>query len=241
MSLPFDLVAAILAFGITALGAMVQAAVGFGLALIAAPVLLLLYGPFVPGPLMAASTVLTLLVAHRERADMDFSGIAWAMGGRVFGTVLAAVFLALASAALFDLVFGSLVLFAVTLSALGLHVQPGRRSAAAAGALSGLMGTISSIGGPPMALLYQRAGAARLRGTLAGFFLLGTGMSVAALAVVGRFGREEVGLSLFLAPAMAVGFAVAGPLRDRLTEGMIRPLVLGLSSVSGVLVLWHAW
>lgn len=240
MSLPFGAIEALVALAVVVLGAAVQAGVGFGLALIAAPVLLLLHGPLVPGPLMAASLVLTLLVAHRDRASMDLSGIAWALTGRVVGTAGAAVFLALASAALFDLVFGALVLLAVALSLLGLHVPPGRASAAGAGALSGLMGTISSIGGPPMALLYQREGASRLRGTLAGFFVLGAFLSLGALVAVGRFGRVELELAAFLAPAMAIGFAVAEPLRRRLTESMIRPLVLGLSSLSGGVVLWKA-
>jgi hypothetical protein len=150
-----------------AVGATVQAAAGFGLALIAAPILVLLEPAFVPGPLTAASLVLTVLVAARDHAAMDLHGIGWAMVGRVFGTAAAAGFLALATPRVFDLVFGLLVLAGVGLSLAGFHAPPARGSAIVAGGLSGLMGTISAIGGPPMALLYQRSGAARLRGTLA--------------------------------------------------------------------------
>jgi uncharacterized membrane protein YfcA len=223
-----------------AVGATVQAAAGFGLALIAAPILVLLEPAFVPGPLTAASLVLTVLVAARDHAAMDLHGIGWAMVGRVFGTAAAAGFLALATPRVFDLVFGLLVLAGVGLSLAGFHAPPARGSAIVAGGLSGLMGTISAIGGPPMALLYQRSGAARLRGTLAGFFLLGSSLSLVALAFVGRFGAEEWRLSLWLTTPMVVGFVAAAPLRRWMDASRVRPLVLGLSSVSAVAVLWRA-
>ncbi len=221
-------------------GATVQAAAGFGLVLIAAPVLVLLEPDFVPGPLIAASLVLTVLVAVRDHAAMDLHGIGWALFGRVFGTLAAAAFLAVATPRLFDVAFGLLVLLGVGLSLAGLHVVPGRGSAIVAGGLSGLMGTISSIGGPPMALLYQHSEASRLRGTLAGFFVLGTGLSLGALAWVGRFGPYEWELSLWLAAPMAVGFAAAEPLRRHMDTSRVRPLVLGLSFASAVAVLWRA-
>ncbi len=222
------------------LGATVQAAAGFGLALIAAPVLVLLEPAFVPGPLTAASLVLTVLVAARDHAAMDLHGIGWAMVGRVFGTLGATVFLALASPRVFDLVFGVLVLVGVALSMAGVHVAPGRGSAAIAGGMSGLMGTISSIGGPPMALLYQRAGAERLRGTLAGFFLLGSSLSLVALAAIGRMGLREWWLALWICAPMVLGFIAAAPLRRRMDARRVRPLVLGLSFVAAVAVLWRA-
>jgi uncharacterized membrane protein YfcA len=234
---PLQLAIALLACTV---GAAVQAAAGFGLALIAAPILVLLEPAFVPGPLTAASLALTVLVAARDHAAMDLHGIGWALVGRVFGTAAAAVFLSLATPRVFDLAFGLLVFLGVGLSLAGFHVAPARGSAIVAGGLSGLMGTISAIGGPPMALLYQRAGAERLRGTLAGFFVLGTGLSLGALAYVGRFGPAEWQLSLWLTAPMVVGFIAAAPLRSRMDANRVRPLVLGLSFVSAVAVLWRA-
>jgi uncharacterized membrane protein YfcA len=163
------------------------------------------------------------------------------MAGRVVGISGAAWFLVIASREAFDLAFGVLVLFGVVLSLLGLQVRPTRTGATIAGALSGLMGTISSIGGPPMALLYQDSGVARLRGTLSGFFVVGTTLSIVVLAAIGRYGRDEVVLSLLLTPPVIVGFYSAAPLRRLVNEGSIRPLVLGLSSCSAIVVLWRVW
>ena len=55
------------------------------------------------------------------------------------------------------LLFGGLILLGVCLSLSGLRLPPIRGVLVGAGALSGVMGTVASIGGPPMALLYQDA------------------------------------------------------------------------------------
>lgn len=239
-ALPFSLPEAILILAVTTAGAAIQSVAGFGMAMLSAPILLLIYPGLIPGPLMGASLVLTGLVLHRDRAHVDLRGVSLALIGRVLGIVGAAAFLVVASQRMFDIVFAAFVLLAVFLSAAGLDVRPDRAATILAGTLSGLMGTISSIGGPPMALLYQRSAGARLRGTLGGYFSVGTSLSVAALAVVGRFGGPEMLLTVFLVPAMILGFAVASPARHLLPEGAVRPLVLVLSALSGTVVLARA-
>jgi uncharacterized membrane protein YfcA len=237
LSFPLTLVEAIAVIGIALAAAVVQSVAGFGLALVAAPLLLLIHGSFVPGPMMAGGLVLTCLILFRDHQHIDVSGLTYSLIGRMIGTIAAAAFLLVASDALFDMTFAVLVMIAVILSAAGLRPRPNRKNAVIAGTVSGLMGTISSIGGPPIALLFQNAGASRLRGTLAGFFLVGSVVSLVVLALVGRFGSEEVALSLFLAPPMALGFWLGGPLRSRMSDKAVRPLVLGLSFISAVVVL----
>ena len=51
---------------------------------------------------------------------------------------------------------------------------------------------------------------------------------------------EEAWLALLLCPAMAGGFFLAGPLRRRVSDRAIRPLVLGLSLAAAALVLWRS-
>ena len=47
------------------------------------------------------------------------------------------------------------------------------------------MGTASSIGGAPVALVYQHAGGPRTRATLASIFVFGTVISIGTLAIAG--------------------------------------------------------
>ena len=151
-----------------AFGATVQGAVGFGMALVAAPMLVLIRPELVPGPLLINGLALTLLVARRERDSIDLSGVKWALVGRVPGVALGALALTAVSADAMSLLVGLAVLAGVALGFARVKLSPDPRVLLGAGLLSGVFGTIASIGGPPLALVYQHEPGPRLRGTLAG-------------------------------------------------------------------------
>jgi uncharacterized membrane protein YfcA len=176
-------------------------------------------------------------MAYRERQAMDVSGLKWGILGRLPGTFVAVVVLTNAPQKEMTLTLGALVLFAVALSASGLPVSPTMWTLLSAGALSGFMGTTASIGGPPIALLYQNAPGARLRSTLSGYFALGTTISLLALAAVGRFGRYEFWSALVLLPGVLIGFVLSARTRQLLDRGHTRAAVLTVSAVSGAIVI----
>lgn len=221
-------------------GAALQGSVGFGLGLFSVPLLLLFAPELVPGPLLAASIVLTMLLAHGERGAIAWNDLGWALAGRIPGIVAAAALLAVISQNSIGLWSGILVLLAVGLSASGLHVPLNRRSLVAAGVLSGLLGTAVSIGGPPIALLYQREPGPRLRGTLSAFFLIGVALSLVGLAAADRFGIVELRLAAYLVPGIVVGFFVSRRAAGFLDRGYTRPAILIISALSSLVVLLRA-
>lgn len=239
--LPISLVEAAAALAIVTIGAMVQSSVGFGFGLVAAPVLLLIDPAFIPAPMLTAGLSLTILVAGRERRSIDFLGLKYALAGRLLGTIPAALVITILSKVLFDAVFAGMVIIAVVLSAIGLSVTPRRSTTFTAGALSGFMATISSIGGPPVALLYQNAEGPRFRATLSGFFFVGVVLSLVALAFVGKFGVEEFLLGLLLVPGIVLGFFLSGYVVKWVDRRGVRPAVLGISFFSAVAVLWRTF
>lgn len=220
-----------------AVGACLQGSIGFGMGLVAAPVLALLDPGFVPGPLLANALVLTTLLTLRERRSVDAGHVKWALSGSVLGSAVAAGVLTVVSARGFSILFGALVLFAVLLSALGLSVDTTRRNVCCAGLLGGFMGATSAIGGPPVALVFQRLPSAVLRGTLSAYFALSTVAALAALAVVGRFGAAEVGRAAALLPGLLIGFAASTYTAHLLDGRATRPVVLVLSGIAGAAVL----
>jgi uncharacterized membrane protein YfcA len=226
---------------IVAAGAALQGAVGFGLGLFSVPLLLLFAPALVPGPILASSIVLTALLAHHDRGGIVWRDLGWALAGRVPGIAAAAALLATVSQASLGLWSGVLVLVAVALSASGLHVSPAPRSLVTAGALSGLLGTAVSIGGPPIALLYQREPGPRLRGTLAAFFLIGVTLSLVGLGIAGRFGLLQLRLAAYLVPGILVGFLVSRPAARVLDGGYTRPAILAISAASSLVVILRAW
>jgi hypothetical protein len=231
---------ALLAVAIVAAAAAVQASIGFGLAIVAAPLLALLDRAYVPGPLLAAGTCLSLIMVVRERHELDLQDVGSAAIGRVIGAVPAGYALRLASQDTFDLLFSVLVLAAVALSLLRRERAPTPRAIFAAGIASGFMGTITSIGGPPVALVYQGERGPRLRATLAGMFLIGSVISLCALAIAGRFGAAELARAALLVPGVVIGAVAARPLLHRFDRGSTRGLVLALSTGSALLVLMRA-
>ena len=198
------------AAAVVGVGATVQGAVGFGMALLSAPILTLIDRRLVPGPLLAAALVLTLLVAWRDRRSIDVGGVKWALIGRVPGTVVGAAALSVLPLHTLTLVFGGVVVLAVAMLAFGLPLTPNAPTLLGAGLLSGFMGTTSSIGGPPVAMVFQHEKGPRVRGTLAGYFVFGASMSILALVIVGRFGLDELGWAMWLMPGVLVGFAISG-------------------------------
>src|SRR4029077_4085851 len=76
-------------------------------------------------------------------------------------------------------------------------------------AASGILGTMFSVHGPPIALVLQHEPPDRLRATLCAFFTVGGLVSLAALGAAGIFGLRQIGLGLELLPGVAVGLALA--------------------------------
>ena len=229
-----------LALVFAALGATLQGSIGFGLAVVAAPLLLLINSVWVPGPMLLAAMLLVVLVAHRDREHIIARDVALGTVGRVLGTIPAAYALGVLPRHVYDLVFAAMVLGGVALSASGVHIARTRLNVVVAGTLSGVAGTISSIGGPPMALVYQHERGPSVRGTMSAIFILGTFISIAGLWWAGRFGTVELTLGLLLMPAVLVGFAVSRYTALWLDRRRIRPAILAVSALSALVILVRA-
>ena len=106
-----------------------------------------------------------------------------------------------------------------------------------AGLLGGLMGTASSIGGPPIALLYQRAPGPMVRSTLGATFLVGTAFSLAALALFGEVQAIHglFGLAMFV--PVLLGLFASRALHGWMDRGWLRPCVLAFAGHSGLAVI----
>ena len=233
-----DPLSAALVVLIATLGSVVQGGIGFGFAVFAAPLVTLIDPRIVPGPMLCAAFVLTSLLALRERQALDLTGIKWALIGRIPGVGLGVAVLAVMEAGSLVILFGVLVVVGTLMTARGPALKPSTGTLLVAGLLSGFMGTAASVGGPPIALVYQREPGPRLRSTLSGYFLVGTVMSLVALAVVGRIGKVELAWALVLIPGVIAGYWCSAPAArwlDARRHGL-RTALLVFSATSGVVV-----
>jgi hypothetical protein len=217
-----------------------QGAIGFGLAAISAPILLLLNPIFLPGPMLVAGMLLTILVAVRDREHAVWPEVAVGTAGRSLGTLPAAVALRILSAQAYDVLFAAAVLFGVAISIFGWRMRLTLRNIFLTAIGSGFISTVSAVGGPPMALVYQHEKGPRLRATISAMFTIGTMISIIGLWWAGKFGKAELTLGLLMLPAVVVGFGLSRFLTGRLDEGYTRPAILGLSALSALIILFRA-
>ena len=234
---PLSPVAFAVACVVVVVGACVQGTLGFGLGLIAAPVLAFLDPDLVPAPLLMLALLLTIVVAFRERGALDWRGLKWAFFGRVPGSILGTIAIVWLPEQWMLVVFSLMIISGVVLSAAGWRVTPTGGTLFGAGALSGFMGSLTSVGGPPMALVYQRHSGAQLRSTLALFFTFGTMLSLALLAVAGELHVADVGRAARLLPAMLVGLVLSRHASRWLDRGYTRTAILVFSGVVALALL----
>ncbi|KOV78556.1 sulfite exporter TauE/SafE family protein [Nocardia sp. NRRL S-836] len=219
---------------VVALGGLLQGLIGFGLALVAVPLIALLDPALLPVPVLMVAAAHASMALAREFGHVDWRGVGWAMLGRLPGTVVGVLVVDALDPKGFGLVVGGSVLACVLLSISTWRPVPRPGSLVTAGFASGSFGTATSVGGPMVALLYQNQAGPQVRATLAAFFVLGSGASIIALSGAGQVSAHQLWAGVALIPFLVAGFLLSGPLRKRVDAGGIRApmlVVAGLSSV----------
>lgn len=231
----------VLAILVVAVGAMIQGSLGFGLGLVSAPALALIDATFIPGPLLLVGVAVTLTVFLRERGAVDWKGMKWAIFGRVIGTIAGGWAVVAFSKDAVIVLVAVLVLAGVLMTSIGWKIKTNRITLSTAGVVSGIMGTLTSVGGPPMALVYQRETAQKLRATLAGFFLVGATFSLLTLAVSGGMSEHDFVLGALMLPGYVIGMIANRWASKFLDKGYSRVAVLSFSALSSIVLLLEVY
>lgn len=221
-------------------GAFVQSSISFGMAVVAAPFIIVVAPDLMPGSLLVTSFSLPVVQLVHSPTDIAWRPLSWALAARMLVTPLGVAAVALLSVKAISVVVGVLILVTVVASLSTLDLTPTPRNAAGAGAIAGFSGTAASIGGPFLALVLQHEAPQRLRATMAAFFLVGSAMAVVGLLIGGQFTTHQLWAGLAWIPFMAAGYAVAAPLRARLDRERVRRAVLAFCVVAGVSVIVRA-
>jgi len=230
----------ILAFAALAAGSVIQGTIGFGSNLFAAPILAVIDPKLVPAPIIITSLVLNLLVGRRDRGERPWHTMRWPIAGQVPACVAGAATVAVVSPEGLAVLFGALVLIAVGLSVLGRHPRPTPAVSFAAGAASGYMGTTTGIGGPPMAVVYQRERGEQMRAAFSRFFGVGSVVALLALLAFGQLHLSDLWLATGLLPGVLFGFWLSRHTIQRLDHTLLRPTLLAVSAASAVVVMVRA-
>ncbi len=226
---------AIVAFAIFFASCM-QASIGFGMGMLAAPIVAIVDPGLVPGTLIMLALLVSTMVLVREGSALDLSGASWALAGRIPGTILGALLLVALPERGLALMLALVVLLGIALTSFGWIPLPHRRNLMMAGAASGLLATATSIGGPPMALVWQRNTGAKLRSTMSAFFLVGSIMSLAALTAAGAVDRHTAWLFVLLAPATILGYVLSRFVNRIMDRRRLRLTAITVSTIGAVVL-----
>jgi uncharacterized protein len=218
-------------------GATVQSLVGLGLGLVAAPVVAMVEPGLMPEVMLWLACLYPLVTLAAEREDIHWPGIGWSLPPRVVGTGLGVVAVATFSDELLGVVVGVMVLAAVLVTWKAITPAMTKGSLMTAGLVSGFAGTATSIGGPPMAVLYQHRPPRQIRTTLAVYFMVGAGLSLVGLAIAGELDPHRALLAALLAPVLPVGAVIGRALRTRLPAHRVRAAVLAVCAASATALL----
>lgn len=211
-----------------------QASIGFGIGMVAAPVIALVDPALVPGTVIMLATAITSLVTVLDRTHLDLAGTGWALAGRMPGAALGALLVAALPYRVLALLIAGTVLTGVAVTAAGWRPRLRRRTLLSAGAVSGLMGTATSIGGPPMALVWQNSEVPRLRSNMSAYALAGSLISLGALWLNGQVDASTAGSFAVLLPAAVAGCLLSRLVNRRLDRERLRWTAIAVSVAGAV-------
>ena len=232
----------LVANGVTLVAATIAALTGFGYALLATPILVLLLPPRIVVPVVLQSSIVLLcLLSFEARADMDWKKIGRWTVGALPGMWVGGYALWLVEDGPMRALIGVITLLGAAITWLrpGLPWPREWPFAIGAGLLSGIMAGASGMSGPPVVLfgLKQNWPHRVLRSSLIGYFAV---VHLLALLVLRQFGMvsgQTMALGCAVLPGLFVGFACGMKWRKRVDQKVFRSIALVLLCTMGTLAL----
>ncbi|MEM9393650.1 MAG: TSUP family transporter [Pseudomonadota bacterium] len=238
MILGFDW--AILAFAFAAVfaGTLLQRLTGQGFGMLAAPLTALVVPEVLPAALLFLGIAVGIGSVSVDPKALAPRELPPGFAGRALGAFLAAWLAArLAEPEAIAALVGLAVYLGIALSLVGVRVAITPFSLFSAGTLAGVMATLTAVGAPPMALLYQHEARQRATAMQNAFFCWGMIVSVTALGWAGFLTAQAVIFALLMLPAVPVALWCARPLARQVAKSAIRPWALGLSGLAATTLL----
>jgi len=222
------------------IAAFAQGSSGMGFAMLTAPIVTLFQPALIPVMLLVLMIPLNAYVGWRERHAIDWRGVKLISAGRFAGTFLGLWILFTVNLHQLALLIGWSIVIAVVVALLSPSFNPNRLALSLVGLVTGVTETSTGVGGPPLALAYQHKSGPVLRSTVALCFLVGEVISLFVLVVSGKVVSSTLIMSVKMLPFLALGSFASRFVHHKLDGALLRYLVLGISGVSGVVVLLQA-
>ncbi len=221
------------------IGCAVQTALGFGMAIIAAPIIVIFRPEWVPAILTIIAFFVSGQNALSQRVHIQWQSILPPMISRIPGTFIGAWILTQVPAQGLQLMVAGMVFIAIFITAFAKPFAATRRNLSVAGFISGFTGSTTSIGGPPMALVMQHGKSHNTRANLSVYFTYGCVLSLASYQLLGIMTADIWLAGLSFIPVAIAGYIV-GSFGRGWVDSRFRPILLVICSISALVALYGA-
>lgn len=219
------------------IGSTVQGVIGFGLGTISTPIMALIKPELVPVVVLCLAFVIACTTLHRSWSETDWKMVWYSNIARLPGTVLAVWALAILSTNSLQLCIGCAVIFTMVLSSLGWTPKVNAPNTVFAGLLSGFLGTSTSIGGPPMALLMKSFNPTKARGTLSATFVFGSVVSMLTLGIGGQITTYQLKFAAIYLPLAILGLFAASYFNRFVDRKLLNRIVITVSIGASIVLI----
>ncbi len=228
----------VVVFGLAGLAAFTQSLSGFGFSLLLVPPLALAFGA---RDAVVVANMLSVLV-NIPAIIVWWQRIVWRLGGRLLmgsllGMPVGLVVLLGVEPRVLKLVIAGTVLLSTVVIWRGVRVHRQRTAYdVAAGFVSGVLNTSTSMSGPPVVLYLQGRGLAPdpFRATLAALFFVGSLIAVGLFAAGGAMDHDTNALAAAGTPGLLAGWWLGTVAYGRLGAGRFRGVVIAVLVLSAV-------
>ena len=224
----------LMCFGIVCIASALQISVGMGFGMLSAPLIALINPGLVPASILIMGMFVAFAGAWKERGNIAVSELGLGISGRVVGSLCAlGLLIWIPDRDSFLILFGILILVAVLLTVSGLKTQFNSGNLFGLSVISGLMGTITAVGAPPMAIIYHDRPPKIVRPTLNAFFGAGSVLAIIGLVATGWMTFAHLLAATLFMPAIFCGAILARTLR-KLPSIWLSRTMLTLSALAAI-------
>jgi len=222
---------------ITLLAATVNGALGYGFSSLTVPIALLFYTSRVLNPALVLVEVALntyVLFINRNSVPRVWRRVLPIAVGLIPGIVVGSYLLSLVQPGTIKLVTYSVILPLILLQAAGFrhYIQAERGIGVPFGAGLGILYSLTTISGPPLALLFNNQGFVRqeFRAGLALIRIVESGATAVAYYVLGLYSLESGQVLLWIIPSVALGIPLGAYLIRRIEPEVFRRVCMSFDA-----------
>ncbi|SHE51923.1 sulfite exporter TauE/SafE family protein [Alkalibacter saccharofermentans] len=233
----------ILFFLIILIGGVIQSSTGFGFAIFAMSLLPIIM-PFKTAVIavLCASIVMMVSIVIKLRKSINYKLMLWPVISAMFGRWIGITILTTADEKiLFKMLAVILIAFAAYFTAFSERttISPGRKNGMIAGTISGVLGGLANVGGPPLVAYFYSVcdDKEEYMASIQATFLISGLSSFAMNAAYGNITFEVLKLSLIGSVAILIGSYIGLNIFKLINQIVLRRLINSFMVIMGVIML----